>query len=116
MANRVYTKVAHYRSFAQNPSLKENGLFPAPGLLEFLGMIILGPLLKNESGNQHLIDFTERYNKLTRVIAVTILTRTNGDVIFVGNWLIPYGIPIYFLTHYGLEFVSKFFARVTACL
>lgn len=79
-------------------------------------MDILYPLPKTKSGNQLVFVLTDRYKKLTRAIPVTTVTSTCATTVFVDNWNIPHDILTYLMTEKGLQFVSKFFAAVTARL
>lgn len=91
-------------------------LLSAAGLLKFLAMQIPGPLRKTKSGTQHVIILTDLYIKLPRAIPVTPVTSSSATTLFVDNRVILYGIPIYPLTNKGPQYVSRFFAAVTAVL
>lgn len=120
MANDCYTSVAYCQSCAaqgaRNHHEKQLSLFPAVGTLQFLVMDNLGPLSETESGHQHLIVLTDPYKKLTMAIPLTTVTSTSAATVFVDSWAISNGILTYFLTNNGPQFVSKFFAFVTASL
>lgn len=77
-------------------------------------MDVLGPLRKMESGNQHVTVLTGEYTIQKRPIMVNAVTRTSASTVPVNNLVISYKIPTYLLTDYRLQFISRFFAAVTA--
>lgn len=58
-----------------------------------LCMDILGPLLKTNYSNQHVLVFFVRYTNLTRAIPVATVALTNAATVSADNWVIRYGIP-----------------------
>ena len=119
-ATDVYVLVERCPECRKNrPSAKhqrELKLFPAAGPLEFIAMDILGPLPRSKKGNRFITVMTDRYSKLTRAVPSTKTTAPQVALIFLDNWVIPYGIPSYVLTDNGPQFTSKFFACLCAFL
>ena len=83
-------------------------LFPANAPLESVAMDLLGPFLKTRRGNTHILVITDRYSKLTRIVA---LSKTDAYAVaeaFVSHWVFTYGPPRSVLTDNGPPFSSKF--------
>lgn len=72
-------------------------LFSPSGLLEFIEIDILGPLLlrlpRTRSGNQFVVLNTDRYSTLARAVPPSQLSSTHVAHIFINNWVVTYGLP-----------------------
>lgn len=69
-----------------------------------------GSITEEDIRERHVIVLTDCYTKLESAIPVATVTSTSPMTVFVDNWVIFYGIPLYLPTENGLQFVSKFFA------
>lgn len=65
-------------------------LFPAAGLLEFIGKELFGPLPETKMGYKYIIVFTDRFPKLTRAIPLKITTSLALVEAFLIHWVYPH--------------------------
>ena len=84
-------------------------LFPATGPLKSLAIDILGPLPKTKTGKRFLLVITDRFSKLTQVVALRTITAYTVAVAFCESWVFKYGVPRTLLSDNGPQFNAKFF-------
>lgn len=77
-------------------------------------MDVLGSLLKMKAGNNFNFVVTDRYSKLTLEIPTKKVTATDVPHIFVGDWVILYGIPDRPQLDNGPQLFDKIFYAVCA--
>ena len=68
-------------------------LFMATRPLESVGIDILGPLPKSKSGHRFIVVITDRFSKLTQIVAVKRIRAWDIAVAFVDEWVFKYGPP-----------------------
>ena len=68
-------------------------LFPATLPLESLAIDILGPLPKTKARKRFLLVITDRFTKLTQVVALRTITAYTVAVAFCDAWIFKYGVP-----------------------
>ena len=91
-------------------------LFPATRPLESVAIDILGPLTKTKSGKRFLLVITDRFTKLTQVVALRTINAYHVAVAFCEAWIFKYGPPKTLLSDNGKQFTSKFFQSVCRLL
>lgn len=120
MANGVYEKVDKCVSCACNRNCNRQKsplqLFPSSEPLDFVGMDILGLLLKTASRNQYAVVITDCYLKRTRAISSSKTTSTHLANIFLDQWIIAYSIPSFILSDNGSQLLFKFFETLRGLL
>ena len=84
-------------------------LFPAKQPLESLAIGILGPLPKTKAGKRFLLVITDRFTKLTQVVALRMITAYTVAVAFYDAWVFKDGVPRTLLSDNGPQFNTKFF-------
>ena len=89
--------------------------FPATRPIESLAIDILGPLPKTKAGKQLLLVITDRFTKLTQVVALRTVTAYAVAVAFCDAWVFKYGVPRTLLSDNRTQFNAKFFHR-TCCV
>ena len=110
----VTTTVRGCRTCAMNrvklrKHLNRLKLFPATRPLESLSIDILGPLPKAKGGKQYLLVITDRFTKLTQVVALKTVNAYTVATAFSDAWVFKYGIPRSLLSDNGPQFNAKFF-------
>ena len=89
--------------------LNRLGLFPATRPLESLAIEILGLLPKTKTEKWFLLVITDRFSKLTQVLALWTITAYTVAVAFCESWVFKYGVPRMLLSDNGPQFKAKFF-------
>ena len=84
-------------------------LFLATRPLESLAIDILGPVPKTKAGKRFLFVITDRFSKLTQVVALRTITAYTVAIAFCEPWVFKYGVPRTFLSDKGPHFNAKFF-------
>ena len=84
-------------------------LFPATRPLESLAINILGPFPKTKAGERFLLVITDRFTKLTQVVALRTVTAYTVAVAFCDAWVFKYGVPRSLLSDNRPPFDAKFF-------
>ena len=84
-------------------------LFPATRPLESLAIDILGLLPKTKAGKRFLLVITDRFTKLTQVVALRTVTAYTVAVAFCEAWVFKYGVLRSLLSDNGPQFNAKFF-------
>ena len=83
-------------------------LFPATRPLESLAIDILVPLPKTKAGKRFLLVITDRFTKLTQVVALRTVTAYTVTVAFCDAWVFKYCVPRSLLSDNGPQFNAKF--------
>ena len=91
-------------------------LFPATRPLESLAIDILGPLPKTKTGKRFLLVITDRFKKLTQVVALRTTTAYTVATAFCDAWVFKYGVPRSLLSDNGPQFNANFFQSVCRVL
>ena len=91
-------------------------LFPATRPLKSLAIDILGPLPKTKAGKGFLLVITDRFTKLTQVVALRTTTAYTVATAFCDAWVFKYGVPRLLLLDNGPKFNAKFFQSVCRVL
>lgn len=116
MADDVYKNVSICSTCAWNGTLPKFKLqlqfFPASSLLELVPIDNLGALPCTVSGNQYVIVMTDRYSKLARAMPSDKTSSPNVANLFFDSWVVPYGIPAYIQTDYGMKFTCALFGTI----
>ena len=84
-------------------------LFPASRPLESLAIAILGPLPKTKAGKRFLLVVTDRFTKLTQIVALCTITAYTVALAFCDAWILKYGVPRTLLSDNRPQFNAKFF-------
>lgn len=87
-------------------------LFPAVAPLESVALDLLGPLLRTQRGNLHLLVITDRFTKLTVTVPMSRITAWELAHAFTRHWVFVYGPPKSLLTDNGRQMASKFFTHI----
>ena len=87
-------------------------LFPATRPLESLAIDILGPLPMTKAGKRFLLVITNRFTKLTQVVALRITTAYTVATAFRDAWVFKYAVPSSLLSDNGPQFNAKLFQSV----
>lgn len=90
--------------------------FPLSGKLEIDSACIGGLLLETMQCDLFIFVIAGRYFMLTRTVLSSTTTAAHLANLFMGRWLIPYGLLAYLFIDNGTQFVTKFFATVCALL
>ena len=91
-------------------------LFPATTPLEFIAIDILGPLPRTRKKNRYLLVISDRFTKLTQVVALPRINAYTVAVAFCESWVFKYGAPKQLLSDNGKQFVAKLFQAVCKIL
>ena len=83
-------------------------LFAATTPLESVAMDLLGPLPPSKRGHRFILVMTDRFSKLTQVVAMKKTTAAMVAAEFCLHWVYKYGAPKETLTDNGPQFASKF--------
>ena len=84
-------------------------LFPATRPLESLAIDILGPLPKTKARKRFLLVNTDRFSKLTQVVALCSMTAYTVATAFCDSWVFTYGVPRTLISDNSPQFNAKFF-------
>ena len=87
-------------------------LFPATSPLESIGIDILGPLPKSKKGRKYLLVITDRFIKLTQIVALRSFTAYAIAVAFCEASVSKYGVPRTLLSDNDPQFSARFFRSV----
>lgn len=79
-----------------------------------MAMDILGPLPQANNKNVFFIVMTDRYSQMTEAIPTSETLARHVANVFVGHWIVSYGIPGHLLMENDPSFVSMFFS--TLCM
>lgn len=77
---------------------------------------VMGPLKIMVTMNQIIPIIPDRYTKETPAVLSSKSIELHITSIFVDHWIRPYGIPAFFLTENGPQFVRKFFKTLCTFL
>ena len=77
---------------------------------------ILGPLPKSKRGKRFLLVITDRFTKLTTVVALRNINAYSVAFAFCEAWIFKYGPPRSVLSDKGKQFTSRFFQSVCQLL
>lgn len=121
MDNDVYMTVKDCRgcrstrgtTYKNQKNLK---MFSESGLLDVFAMEILGTLPKTNLGRHYIFVITDRYEKFTRAVPTAKTTASHIESIFLDSWVIPYGIPKYFLIDSGTQLLGMLFTELCGYL
>lgn len=91
-------------------------LFPAKEPLTDLSIDILGPLPPSTTGNRFILVVTDRFSKLTKCIALRVITAISVSSAVIEHWVACYGPPDKILSDQGPQFMSSFFITVMKVL
>ena len=91
-------------------------LFPATRPLESLAIDVLGPLPKTKAGRRFLLVITDRFTKLTQVVALRTTTAYMVATAFCNAWVFKYGVPRSLLSDNGPQFNANVFQSVCRVL
>ena len=91
-------------------------LFPAKAPLDQIAIDILGELIQTPRGNKYLLVMTDRYTKLTKVVALRGITAEIVAEAFVKHWILNYGAPQHVLSDNGPQFTARFFRETCRIL
>ena len=80
--------------------------------LESVAIDILGPLPKSKRGRKYLLVITDRFTKLTQVVALRSVSAYVVTVAFCEFWVFRYGVRKTLLSDNGPQFSSRFFQSV----
>ena len=114
LAANVAATVRGCRTCAMNrvklrKHLNLNRLFQATRPLESLAIDILGPLPKTKTVKRFLLVITDRFSKLTQVVALRTITAYTVPVAFCKSWVFKYGVPRTLLSDDGPQINANFF-------
>lgn len=87
-------------------------LFPPSAPLKFIAVDIQGPFPRATKGSQYVVVVPDRYSKLTRAIPIAKTSAIQATKILFNHWLARYGMPRYFLTEKGPQFVAMILERL----
>jgi len=87
-------------------------LFPATEPLTDLSVDIFGTIPANKAGNRFILVITDRFSKLTRVVAFRRITAISVASATIDAWVACYGPPDRILSDQGPQFMSNFFIAV----
>ena len=87
-------------------------LFPATAPLESICIDILRPLPKSKKGRKYLLLITDRFAKLTQVVALRSFTAYVVAVAFCEASVFKYGVPKPLLSDNGPQFSARFFRSI----
>lgn len=94
------------------PAQKHRGplqLFFASGVLDFVAMDVLGPLLEKSSRIHIMLEMKNCYSRLTTAVQTSLTTAAHILSRFMEHWTIWYGIPSYMLKENRTKFTSELF-------
>lgn len=87
IADEMYATVCNCRPCAQDGKLRKRqrqiALFFPKGPIEYVVMVILGPLLRSKQSGQFAVVMTDRYTRLTKAIPTTKINTTKEAFIFL---------------------------------
>lgn len=111
MTNDHYATVHHCRLRTQSstrdkPQPRLKRFFPE-GPSEYIGMDVLGPLLKTKKANQFVPVLTDCYTNLSNMIPIDKTNAAMVARIFLEHLVTYYDIPSRSLTDNDFQFVSK---------
>lgn len=115
------TTVRECESFSKNrvPLLKQVRpmmLLPAQRPLNTAAIEILAPLHKTKRGCFFILVITDRFTKLTKILALKRISAYDVATIFINEWVLKYGPPQMLVSDNGSQFVSEFFQSVCTIL
>ena len=87
-------------------------LFPATRPMESVGIDILGPLPKSKRGKRFLLVISDRFTKLTTMVALRNINAYSVAFAFCEAWIFKYGPPRRVLSDNGKQFTSRFFQSI----
>ena len=121
LAADVASTLRGCRTCAMNPvklrkHLNRLRLFPATRPPESLAIDILGPLPKTKAGKRFLLVITDRFTRLTEVVALRSTTAYTVATAFCDAWVFKYGVPRSLFSDNGPQFNAKFFQSVCRVL
>ena len=121
MAADVYKTIRNCTTCAKNRvKLRKRThqllIFPAISPLESLAIDILGPLTKTKKGNPFLLVISDRFSKLTHVVALRRIDAYAVAVAFVEAWVFKYGPQKTLVSDNGKQSAAKFFKAVCSLL
>lgn len=91
-------------------------LFSPQKPFKFVAKDILGPLPNTKTRNKFIVVMTYSYSKLTMAIPNRKTTAIHVARIFVGDWIMPNGVPDRLVTDTGPAFVEKFLNALCVAL
>lgn len=91
---------------------KGKQLFPATVPLEFVAVGILGQQLITYRWNRFMLVIIDQISMLDKIVPLTHILRGTTGKVFLGNWVLMYGLQKWFLSYNLSHFESKFFRYV----
>ena len=91
-------------------------IFPATRPLESLAIDIFGPLTKTKKGHRFLLVISDRFSKVTHVVALRRIDAHMVVVAFVEAWVFKYGPPKTLISDNEKQFAAKFFQAACSLL
>jgi transposase InsO family protein len=88
-------------------------LFSASRPFEVVGIDILGPLPRTQSGNRYVVVMVDRFSRWTELAAVPDITASTVADVFVDRIILRHGCPAQLLSDRGSQFLSALFKRLT---
>lgn len=117
MASGVHTRIVKCESCARNRSSYRHKRplqrFPASKPLNFIAIVILGPLSKTKQSNHYICVVTDQYSRLAQAIFMSETSSTNMASLFLDYWMVPFGVLTYLLTDNAPWSVDKLLTLVS---
>jgi len=121
MVTDIHTTITKCTTCAQNRlALRRHTtpltLSPAAGPLTELSVDILEPIQASKKGNRFILVITDRFAKLTKCVALRLITAMPVASAIIDAWVSAYGPPDRILSDQGPQFMSNFFIAVMKML